>query len=120
MAGLLAAVCIAALISASPVGAADPPIGLGTANSYAVLAGSTVTNTGPSVINGDLGLSPGSAVTGFPPGLVNDFQHIEDVEALQAKIDLVTAYDDAAGRTPATSVATELGGTTLLDRKSVV
>ncbi|MGB3156468.1 MAG: ice-binding family protein [Candidatus Microthrix parvicella] len=114
MAGLLAAVCIAALISASPVGAADPPIGLGTANSYAVLAGSTVTNTGPSVINGDLGLSPGSAVTGFPPGLVNDFQHIEDVEALQAKIDLVTAYDDAAGRTPATSVATELGGTTLL------
>lgn len=38
MAGLLAAVCIAALISASPVGAADPPIGLGTANSYAVLA----------------------------------------------------------------------------------
>lgn len=95
-------------------GAATPPVGLGTATSYAVLAGSTITNTGPTTVQGDIGLSPGSAITGFPPGTASGATHAADAEALQAKSDLVTAYDDAAGRTPATSVATELGGTTLL------
>ena len=73
---------------------------LGTATSFAVLAGSTITNTGSSVVNGDLGLSPGSAVTGFPPGVVNGGTHIADGVALQAKNDLVTAYNDAANQTP--------------------
>jgi type VI secretion system secreted protein VgrG len=93
--------------------AALPPVGLGTAAPFAVLAGTTVTNTGPTVINGDLGVSPGSAVTGFPPGLVNGSQHAADAVALQAQNDLTTAYNDAAGRTPATSVSTDLGGQTL-------
>jgi hypothetical protein len=92
--------------------AATPTISLGTAGNYAVLAGATVTNTGPTVINGDLGLSPGTAVTGFPPGQLNGTLHTADAAALQAKLDLVTAYDDAAGRPTTATVPVELGGTT--------
>ena len=85
-------------------------------NRHSINSGPTRPRKPPDRPTGEpsLGLSPGSAVTGFPPGLLNGVQHTADAEALQAKIDLVTAYDDAAGRTPATSVATELGGTTLL------
>jgi len=98
----------------TPAWAAQPPVGLGTATPFAVLAGTTVTNTGPSVISGDLGVSPGSAVTGFPPGVViNGTQHSADAVALQAQTDLTTAYNDAAGRTPVTVVSTDLGGQTL-------
>ena len=72
---------------------------LGTAGSFAVLAGSTVTNTGPSVVNGNLGVSPGLAVTGFPPGIVNPpgIIHAGDAVAMQAQNDLVTAYNSLAG-----------------------
>jgi hypothetical protein len=90
-------------------------VGLGTATAFAVLAGSTVTNTGPSVIVGDLGVSPGAAVVGFPPGTVVGAIHAADAVATQAQADLTTAYNDAAGRTPVTTVATELGGTTLTE-----
>ncbi len=94
--------------------AAQPPVGLGTTTSFAVLAGTTVTNTGPSVISGNLGVSPGTAVTGFPPGkVINGTQHKADAVALQAQSDLTTAYTDAAGRTPATVVSKDLGGQTL-------
>jgi hypothetical protein len=90
--------------------AAQPPVGLGTADSYAVLAGQTVTNTGPSTINGDLGVTPGAAITGFPPGTVNGTIHAADAVALQAQSDLTTAYNDAAGRTPPAAVPSDLGG----------
>jgi ice-binding like protein len=93
--------------------AAQAPVGLGTADSFAILAGSTVTNTGSSTINGDLGVSPGAAVTGFPPGTVNGTIHGADAVAGQAKSDLTIAYDDAAGRTPPAAFPTELGGLTL-------
>ncbi|MFY9265769.1 MAG: ice-binding family protein [Solirubrobacterales bacterium] len=89
---------------------AQPPVGLGTVNAFAVLAGSTVTNTGPSVINGDLGLFPGTSVTGFPPGILNGALHATDAVAGQAQSDLSTAYNDAAGRIPAASVPADLGG----------
>jgi len=93
--------------------AQQAPVGLGTAASFAVLAGQGVTNTGPTVVNGDLGTHPNPAVTGFPPGTVNGAIHQADAVALQAQSDLTTAYNDAAGRTPVTTIATELGGQTL-------
>jgi hypothetical protein len=91
-------------------------VGLGTANSFAVLAGAGVTNTGPSVINGDLGTFPTPAVVGFggaPNGTVNGAIHQADALAAQAQADLTTAYNNAAGQGPANTLATELGGQTL-------
>ncbi|HWI08603.1 MAG TPA: ice-binding family protein [Solirubrobacteraceae bacterium] len=94
--------------------AAQPQVGLGTADSFAVLAGSAATNTGPSTINGDLGVTPGTSVTGFgPPATVNGTIHAADAVAAGAQSDLTIAYDDAAGRIPALAVPTELGGLTL-------
>ena len=61
-----------------------------------------------------LGVHPGSAATGFPPGIVGGETHLADAVALQAKSDLTTAFTDAAGRTPFTSHASELGGSTLI------
>jgi hypothetical protein len=93
---------------------AQAPVGLGTAGNFAVLAGSTVTNTGPSVISGSVGLAPGSAVTGFPPGIVlAGTTQIANGVALQAKNDLVTAYNDAAGRSSTATVSGDLAGRTL-------
>lgn len=106
--------CLVALaLLASDALAAQPPVGLGTANPFAVLAGSTVTNAGPSTINGNLGVSPGAAVTGFPPGTVNGTIDKANGVASQAQSDLTTAYNDAAGPTPALSVSADLGGQTL-------
>jgi hypothetical protein len=107
-------VCIAGLVLfAGDALAAQPPVNLGTDGAYAVLAGQTVTNTGPSTINGDLGVSPGAAVTGFPPGTVNGTINPANAAAGQAQLDLTTAYNDAAGRTPFVSVPADLTGLTL-------
>ena len=109
-----AMVVLVGVVGTPAAWAAQPPVGLGTATSFAVLAGTTVTNTGPTDISGDLGVSPGTAVTGFPPGTVhNGTQHKADAVALQAQTDLTTGYTDAAGRTPATTVSSDLGGQTL-------
>lgn len=95
--------------------AQQAPVGLGTADSFAILAGSTITNTGPTTITGDVGLHPGSAVVGFPGNVtLHGDLYVEDAVAEQAKVDLATAYGDAAGRGPATPHAVELGGETLL------
>jgi hypothetical protein len=91
-------------------------ISFGTAAStLAILAGEEITNTGETIINGDLGLSPGTSVGGFPPGIINGTIHINDDIANQAQIDLTAAYNDAAGRT-ATDIVTlsgNIGGLTL-------
>lgn len=91
-------------------------IDLGTARDFAVLAGAGVTNTGPTVVNGDLGTHPTFAVTGFggaPNGTVNGVIHQADAVALDAKNDLTTAYNNAAGQGPPTTIQTDLGGLTL-------
>ncbi|MFD9741645.1 ice-binding family protein [Umezawaea sp. NPDC059074] len=93
--------------------AVESPVDLGTAGSYSVLGGQAVTNTGPSTLQGDLGVSPGTAITGFPPGLAAGATHQADAVAEQAQSDLVIAYDDAAGRALTASVAGDLVGQTL-------
>ena len=89
-------------------------VALGSAAGFAVLAGSTVTNTGGTTVTGDLGVSPGTAVTGFPPGTVVGTIYTTDPTAAGAVANLTIAYNDAAGRTlcPVT-VAGNLGGLTL-------
>jgi LPXTG-motif cell wall-anchored protein len=112
--GVLSVSLALVLAGAPRANAAQAPVGLGTATSFAVLAGTTVTNTGPSTISGDLGVSPGSAVTGFPPGTVTGgVIHASDAVAAQAQNDLTTAYNDAAGRGPATGESGDLTGQTL-------
>lgn len=100
---------IAIIVAPSAATAAttiDGPIDLGTAAPFSVLASSAVTNTGLSVLDGDLGLSPETSITGFPPGLVNGTVHPTDAVASLAQADLTEAYNVAASLTP---VATGLG-----------
>ena len=111
---VLFAVVLALVVAGSAQAQTGPsPVLLGTADSFAVLGGSAITNTGSTVLNGDLGLHPGTAVTGFPPGTVNGAVHVNDAVAEQAKADLVTAYNDAAGRPRTATASPDIGGQTL-------
>jgi hypothetical protein len=71
------------------------PIPLGSASAYGVLAGSTVTSTGAATLTGDLGLSPGSAVTGFPPGKITGTENVDNLAAKGAEANLTIAYNNA-------------------------
>ncbi|HEY8731563.1 MAG TPA: ice-binding family protein, partial [Candidatus Limnocylindria bacterium] len=111
--GIALILSIGALVGSTAYAAGGPTVNLGAADSFAVLAGSGVTNTGSSVINGNVGsFGSSTSVGGFPPGLINGTNHGGDGVTQNAKLDLVTAYDDAAGRTPVTTIPTELGGST--------
>jgi hypothetical protein len=110
---LTATVAVGALVATPQTASAAAPVALGTAANFAVLAGKGIVNTGSTVVTGDLGVSPGSAVTGFPPGTKSGTTHAADAVAAQAQADLTTAYNDAAAQTPATTVPTQLGGTTV-------
>ena len=99
---VVAVVALGALLCGAWPGSAQTAPSLGNAQSFAVLGGSTVTNTGTSTIAGNLGVSPGSAATGFPPGIVTGGIHAADALALQAQNDVTTAYNSLAGQ-PCTS-----------------
>jgi hypothetical protein len=123
---LLLATCVAiASAAACSQRAASPPVEsrvgttaqadmLGSAGSFLVLAASTVTNTGPTVIVGNLGLSPGTAITGFPPGLITGATDLADGPAGQAQIDLIGAWTTLKNEPcGVTLINPELGGATL-------
>lgn len=90
-------------------------VDLGAASSYAILAFNTVTNVNSvgTIVTGDLGISPGSALVGFPPGVVTGALHLGDATAATAKADVLTAYNDAAGRLGAAVLPADLSGLTL-------
>ncbi|GGO58589.1 hypothetical protein GCM10012287_57080 [Streptomyces daqingensis] len=105
----------AVALTPSNANAVATAVGLGTADSYGVLGGQSVTNTGPSVVSGDLGVSPGSAISGFPPGTVLGTIHQNDAHAAQAQADLTTAYNNAAGQACDDDLTgQDLGGLTLV------
>jgi hypothetical protein len=115
----VASIAALALLVALPgtAQAAATAVPLGTADSFVVLAGTLISNTGATTLSGDVGLSAGAAaaITGFstvtqPSGTV----HAADAVALGAQADLTVAYLNAAGQSPATALPTELGGSTLL------
>ena len=100
--------------SASTVVPATASVDLRSAARFAILAGSTVTNTGHTKVMGDVGISPGTAIDGFPPGVIHGRLYVSDRIARQAKLDLTTAYNDAMGRTHSPiKVAGNIGGQTL-------
>ena len=108
----------AGALAAPPPARAEivPTVLLATASDYSVLAGQAVTNTGPTVVPQSVGVWPGSAVTGFPPGIVvlPGVIHSADAPAQQAQSDLTTAYNDAAGRPLTATTTDDLGGLTLV------
>jgi len=111
LAGILLGTLV--FIAAPAADAAQGPVGLATAGSFAVLAGSGITNTGPTTITGDVGTFPTPSETGFGSITLVGTNHDGDAVTQGAKSDLVTAYNDAAGRTPVTQLPVELGGSTL-------
>jgi type VI secretion system secreted protein VgrG len=112
----LAGGALALLLASGITAQAQTAPSLGQAGSFAVLGGSAVSNTGGTVITGDLGIWPNTAssITGFPPGVIIGTTHAGDAVALQAQSDLTTAYNDLAGRACNTELTgTDLGGLTL-------
>ncbi|MEP6812569.1 MAG: ice-binding family protein [Actinomycetota bacterium] len=109
---LFAAGLLVALVGGAQ--AASTAVPLGTAASFAVLAGAGVTNTGPTTLNGDLGTYPTTTITGSASITITGTNHNGDSVTQQAKTDLVTAYDNAAGQGPTSPIAADLGGQTLV------
>lgn len=105
---------VAALTESQPV-SAQAPVNLGQAFDFGVLAGSGITNTGPTTIIGDVGSLPTATMTGFGTVTLTGTNHAGDGVAFLGKTDLLTAYTNAAGRLPTISYAPifDLGGLTL-------
>lgn len=86
-------------------GLAPGAVPLKSVGTYGIMATSAITNTGFSIINGDVSLDPGTSMTGFPPGVVNGTIHINDTESAQARLDLLAAYNFAKGKPAGTTIA---------------
>ena len=100
--------------SSSTSSCVQPSVSLASAASFAVLGSSGVSNVGLTTVTGDLGVSPGSSLTGFPPGTVSGAQHVADSVSAQAQADATTGYNDAWSRTVcAITIDGNLGGQTL-------
>ena len=115
-----AVVALVALIIPAISNAAQPTVNLGSTSNFAVLAGSGITNTGPTTVSGtaggDLGSDPTPAFTGDTLVTTTGTKYTAPSAVVTAaKTALITAYDDAAGRTPATAVTADLGGQTLVE-----
>jgi hypothetical protein len=93
--------------------ACTPIVPMGTACSFGILGGSTVTSLGPSVVTGNIGVWPGSAITGFPPGTLTGTEYADDAVAMTAQGDLTTAYNYAAAAAGGAVLPADIGGETL-------
>jgi len=111
--GLSALFVIGILVGLVSGASAATAVGLGTADSYAVLAGAGITNTGPTAVTGDLGTFPTTSMTGTASITLNGANHAGDAVTQGAKTDLVTAYNTAASEGPTSPIAADLGGRTL-------
>ena len=89
------------------------PIDMGAATNFAVFAQATITNAGATVVNGDLGLTPGPSVTGFGPGVVNGTIQLDNTAAAAALASLTAAYNNAQALSGATIIGANLAGQTL-------
>lgn len=99
-------------IAPPPPGSIQTPVELRAALEFGVLAHSTVTSIGATHITGDIGVDPGSAITGFPPGTITGDTHVGDATALAAQSALTAAYNDAASRASDATIAGNIGGRT--------
>ncbi|HEY4949777.1 MAG TPA: ice-binding family protein [Candidatus Acidoferrales bacterium] len=106
---LLAIACMLTIGSVVWAQSAPP---LASSQTFAVLGATTVTSTGLTVINGDLGVSPGTAVTGFPPGtVIRGAIHADDPTAVTAQADAHTAYADLVAEACGTNLSGKILGT---------
>ncbi|PPG32716.1 ice-binding family protein [Pseudoclavibacter sp. RFBB5] len=104
---------VPALLQANSAQAIGTAVDLGTASSFSVLGGASVSNTGDSILSGDLGVAPGSAISGFPPGIVlGETRPLEDAAAAQS--DAAIAYNALTSQASDAPIAADLGGQTLV------
>ena len=117
-AGVATAVAVVAagmlVTLASGAAAAPRPVPLGTADSFAVLAGAGITDTGTTVVTGNLGTYPTTTMTGTNLLVIHGTNHVGDAVTQGAKTDLVAAYNTAAGKGPTIPITADLGGQTLV------
>ncbi|MET7460683.1 ice-binding family protein [Nonomuraea sp. NPDC005501] len=114
LSGVLTAALLAGTLSAGiSTRGEQPPVELGEATDCAIVAGMAVVATDRGLVVGDVYVSPGDTVRGFPPGRVRGSTHVDDGKARLAKADAAAAYQDTARRRPDAVMPTNLGGMTV-------